>query len=67
MMKGFIGYLILINLAWTFALGNFMLTPKLGFLMPPLFYLYNAFMFSIVLALYQRDRDRVIHSRDASP
>jgi len=56
----FLLHMTLINLLWSLALGSWSFKGKEGFLMPPVFYIYNVIMFFNVLALYQKYRDRFL-------
>jgi hypothetical protein len=60
LLTAFILYIIATNLIWSIVLGNWVLTPRYGFLMAPLFYLYNALMFVSVLRLYRQSRSRFL-------
>jgi hypothetical protein len=53
-------YVVSINLIWSAALGNWTFGAKEGFLLSPLFYIYNALMFLIVVQLYQRYREKLL-------
>ena len=50
----FTAYVVVINLFWSIALGRWNLNLKKGFGLSPVFYIYNALVFLIVLVLYRR-------------
>lgn len=49
----FTGYVLAINLLWSMMLGTFALSPKTGFAMSPIFYIYNALVFLVALVLHR--------------
>ena len=50
----FMGYVFLVNLAWSFAILTFTVNAKDGFLMAPTFYIFNGMMFFTFLLMFQR-------------
>ncbi|MEO7735805.1 MAG: hypothetical protein ABIY55_32925 [Kofleriaceae bacterium] len=50
----FLGYVLIVNVVWSFAMFSFSLNGKDGFLMSPTFYIFNALMFFTFLLMFQR-------------
>jgi hypothetical protein len=56
----FIGYVFLVNLAWSFVALSFSLGAKEGFLLAPTFYVFNGLMFFTFLLMFQRYGERLL-------
>jgi len=50
----FVVYVIIVNLAWSVIVFKFTISPKQGFLLSPLFYIYNALMFLTMILMFLR-------------
>jgi len=60
MLLAFVGYAALINTMWSLALMTFAINLKDGFVLSPLFYIYNAIVLFTFILLYQRYRLRFV-------
>lgn len=60
MLVAFVVYVILINLMWSAVLGQWTFVARYGFLLSPVFYIYNVVMFFVVMALYEQYRERFL-------
>ena len=56
----FIWWVIAVNLGWTVILNAWTFKGKISFLWSPLFYIYNAVVFLVFLALYQKFSSRLL-------
>ncbi len=56
----FLIYAVIINLAWSLVMGTLQLNLKDGFLLSPVFYMYNAVIFALALLMYQRYGERFL-------
>ncbi|MDQ3339373.1 MAG: hypothetical protein M4D80_29770 [Myxococcota bacterium] len=56
----FIGYVVLNALVWSVLAGSFTPNPKAGFLMAPVFYIFDALVFLTLLVLYERFGERFV-------
>ncbi|MBA2541322.1 MAG: hypothetical protein H0V17_16900, partial [Deltaproteobacteria bacterium] len=56
----FTGYVIAANLMWSVVLNAWSIGLKNGFGLSPVFYIYNAFVFLVVLVLYRRYRTNLL-------
>ncbi len=56
----FLMYAIIVNLGWSLVMGTIKFNLKEGFLMSPIFYLYNAVIFGLALLMYQRYGERFL-------
>jgi hypothetical protein len=56
----FTGYLTLDNLVWSVAIDSYTFAPKTGFLLTPIWYIYNVLFFVIALILYNRYHERFL-------
>ena len=56
----FLFYALLVNLAWSLVMGTMQLNLKDGFLLSPVFYMYNAVIFALGLLMYQRYGERFL-------
>src|SRR5262249_27650164 len=50
----FMVYVVLVNVVWSFAVLEFTLNAREGFLMAPSFYIFNGMMFLTFLLMFQR-------------
>lgn len=53
-------YLTVINLFWSIATDRYTFAPKTGFLLTPIWYVYNVVFFIIALILYNRYHERFL-------
>jgi hypothetical protein len=53
-------YVVIVNVAWSLALNQYAINLKKGFGLSPLFYIYNALVFLIVVVMYQRFGQRLL-------
>jgi len=56
----FVGYVVLNALVWSLVAGTWTLNPKYGFLITPLFYVFDAMAFVVILAMYERFGERFV-------
>ncbi|MGE0548987.1 MAG: hypothetical protein AB7R00_18090 [Kofleriaceae bacterium] len=56
----FTAYVVLVNLVWSFVLNSWTTEVRTGFLMTPLFYIYNALMFVVTIVLYRTYQARML-------
>jgi hypothetical protein len=56
----FTAYVVLVNVTWALMRNNFDTSLKFGFLLHPLFYIYNAIVFVLAIILYTRHRARFL-------
>lgn len=56
----FLIYAVIINLGWSLIMGTLQLNLKEGFLLSPIFYIYNAVIFGLALLMYQRYGERFL-------
>lgn len=60
-LLAFTAYVIVLNLFWSAAQGAWAFHLKRGFLLSPLFYIYNAVMFLVALIMAQRHGEKFIY------
>lgn len=56
----FVGYVVLSAFVWSVIAGSFTPNPKAGFLMAPVFYIFDALVFLTLLVLYERFGERFV-------